>query len=204
MDLYIRPLTIDDLDRCETVEAAAFPPAEAATREKIEYRLTVCPELCLGLFAREGKSSQGRVIRQGTTLAYNPSDTSNGNDLIAHTISTKSISSVVTDADMAVPHSWKTDPTATYDVGHQSEGKTITLHSLAVSPNSQKSGYGKTLMAYYIKHMIQAAQTERISILTYDRLVSYYEKLGFTHHGKSQSEYAGVAWHDLSYEFNTA
>ncbi|KAK1726528.1 acyl-CoA N-acyltransferase [Colletotrichum acutatum] len=200
MDLYIRPLSLNDLDRCVTVEAAAFPPAEAATREKathIEYRLTVCPGLCLGLFAREGKSSPGRIIRQGTTLVYNPSETSSRDDLIAHTISTKSVSSVVTDEDMAVPSAWKTDPTATYDMGHRPEGKTITLHSLAVAPNFQKLGYGKTLMAYYIEHMMETAQAERISILTYDRLVSYYEKLGFTHYGKSQSEYAGVAWHDL-------
>ncbi|KAK1703138.1 acetyltransferase [Colletotrichum lupini] len=197
MDLYIRLLLVNDLDRCVIVEAAAFPPAEAATREKIEYRLTVCPELCLGLFVRKGKSSPESVIRQGITPVYSPSETSSRDELIAHTISTKSISPVVTDEDMAVPSAWKINPTATYDVGHRPEGRTITLHSLAVAPHFQKSGYGKTLMAYYIEHMMQTAQAERISILTYDRLVSYYEKLGFTHYGKSQSEYAGVAWHDL-------
>lgn len=135
------------------------------------------------------------------TPVYNPSEISDCDELIAHTISTKSVSPVVTDEDMAVPSAWKTDPTATYDVGHQPEGRTITLHSLAVAPNLQKSGYGKTLMAYYIDHMKQTAQAERISILTYDRLVSYYEKLGFTHYGKSQSEYAGVAWHDLVWSY---
>ena len=35
MALYIRALSIDDLDRCQKVEHAAFPPAEAATREKV-------------------------------------------------------------------------------------------------------------------------------------------------------------------------
>ncbi|UQC87563.1 acetyltransferase [Colletotrichum lupini] len=155
---------------------------------QIEYRLTVCPELCLGLFVRKGKSSPESVIRQGITPVYSPSETSSRDELIAHTISTKSISPVVTDEDMAVPSAWKINPTATYDVGHRPEGRTITLHSLAVAPHFQKSGYGKTLMAYYIEHMMQTAQAERISILTYDRLVSYYEKLGFTHYGKSQSE----------------
>jgi hypothetical protein len=32
---YIRQLTIQDLDECLAVETAAFPPAEAATREKV-------------------------------------------------------------------------------------------------------------------------------------------------------------------------
>lgn len=35
MSLYIRVLSIDDLDRCQKVEQSAFPPAEAATREKV-------------------------------------------------------------------------------------------------------------------------------------------------------------------------
>ncbi|GKT52524.1 putative N-acetyltransferase [Colletotrichum spaethianum] len=104
---------------------------------------------------------------------------------------------------MAFPETWKVDPTAVHNVGHKTEGRTIALHSLAVLPPCQKLGYGKKLMATYIKEMGQTGQADRISILTYDRLVPYYQKLGFTHFGKSQSEYAGVAWHDLAFEFGT-
>ncbi|GKT97192.1 polyamine acetyltransferase [Colletotrichum tofieldiae] len=105
---------------------------------------------------------------------------------------------------MAFPAAWKTDPTTVHYVGHKPEGRTIALHSLAVSPPYQKLGYGKKLMAAYIKEMERTGKADRISILTYDRLVPYYQKLGFTHFGKSQSEYAGVAWHDLAFEFGTA
>lgn len=35
MALYIRQLNINDLERSLVVETAAFPPAEAATREKV-------------------------------------------------------------------------------------------------------------------------------------------------------------------------
>jgi hypothetical protein len=52
-------------------------------------------------------------------------------------------------------------------------------------------------MKAYFKHMKERGAAERISILTYDRLVPYYKALGFEHYGKSESEYAGVAWHDL-------
>ncbi|KAH0438598.1 acetyltransferase [Colletotrichum camelliae] len=183
---YIRVLSIDDLDRCSVVESAAFPPAEAATREKIDYRLSVCPELCLGLFV-PGNSTT--VKPEGDIPVFTAPPTGSDNDkLIAHVIATKSTSRVVKDEDMSFPETWKTDPTAQYGVGHQAEGRTIALHSLAVSPSYQRSGFGKKLMKSYIEYMRQHGQADRISILTYDRLLPYYQTLGFTHYGKSASE----------------
>lgn len=38
MALYIRQLDIGDLERSLVVETAAFPPAEAATREKVRQK----------------------------------------------------------------------------------------------------------------------------------------------------------------------
>ena len=35
MPLYVRQLSINDLEESLVVETAAFPPAEAATREKV-------------------------------------------------------------------------------------------------------------------------------------------------------------------------
>ncbi len=51
--LCIRPLTIYDLAQVEKLEQNAFDDAERADKEKLEYRLTVCPELSSGLFIRE-------------------------------------------------------------------------------------------------------------------------------------------------------
>ena len=106
------------------------------------------------------------------------------------------VNSRVQDEDMAYPEDWKTNSTP-QSTGHKPQGRTIALHSLAVSPNRQKTGLGKGLMKAYIDEMRRTGNADRIAILTYDRLVPYYEKLGFTHYGKSESEYAGVAWHDL-------
>ncbi|KAK1569799.1 acetyltransferase [Colletotrichum navitas] len=202
MELYIRPLSIEDLDQCATVESAAFPPAEAATREKIEYRLSVCPHICYGLFARHGTSTAEGCRQQGDIPILTKAPDGWGNDrLIAHTIATQSVSRAVKDEDMACPVKWKTESTAIHCVGHRPEGRSIALHSLAVSPSWQRLGYGKKLISIYIKEMMKIGQADRISILTYDRLVPYYQKLGFAHFGKSQSEYAGVVWHDLAFEF---
>ncbi|TDZ16451.1 Polyamine N-acetyltransferase 1 [Colletotrichum sidae] len=202
MTAYIRPLSIGDLSQCVAVESAAFPPAEAATPEKIEYRLSVCPELCYGLFVAAGTSDHDCIGQTEIPVLASAPANSSDDKLLAHVISTKSTSSVVKDADMAFPPKWKDNPAGHYDVGHQPQGSTIALHSLAVTPSVQRRGLGKKLMASYTKHMKDAGIADRIAILTYDRLLSYYQSLGFTHYGKSASEYAGVAWHDLAYEFS--
>lgn len=44
IDIKIRPVTIEDLDSITDVEAACFPPAEAATRESFEHRIQAFPE----------------------------------------------------------------------------------------------------------------------------------------------------------------
>ncbi|GME97149.1 unnamed protein product [Ambrosiozyma monospora] len=51
--LCIRPLTIYDLKQVLALEAKGFPESERASEAQIKYRLTVCPELCSGLFVRE-------------------------------------------------------------------------------------------------------------------------------------------------------
>ncbi|KAJ4325903.1 hypothetical protein N0V84_003289 [Fusarium piperis] len=198
MALYIRQLNINDLERSLVVETAAFPPAEAASREKIEYRLTVCPELCIGIFLRAGADLPAQAPQDIPIITEGASD---DDVLIGHVISTMSTNKPVRDEDMAFPPEWKANPQTDYEVGHKKNGTTIALHALAVSPDYQRSGFGKALMAAYINQMKKAGRAERISILTYDRLVPYYQKLGFEHYGKSESEYAGVAWHDLSYVF---
>lgn len=52
-NLSIRPLTIEDIDQCIALENSGFPADERCSEEKFKYRLTVCPELCSGLFVRE-------------------------------------------------------------------------------------------------------------------------------------------------------
>lgn len=154
----------------------------------------MCPELCYGLFVKTG-ATPSRV--EGPIPIIDANQVSGPETLVAHTISTKSRSKVVTDDDMKVPANWQADPKAAYDVGNQRDGRSVALHALAVDPQYQRVGFGKALMKAYIDQIGKTGVADRISILTYDRLVEYYKKLGFTHYGKSESNYAGVEWHDL-------
>ena len=44
MHMLIRHATMEDLDAIEAVEAACFPPAEAATNESLTARVATYPE----------------------------------------------------------------------------------------------------------------------------------------------------------------
>ena len=73
-NLSIRPLTIQDIDQCVELEAKGFPPEERCSREKFNYRLTVAPELCAGLFVREYdyKNSRNNTRTKTTTTTNCP------------------------------------------------------------------------------------------------------------------------------------
>lgn len=46
-DLTVRPARMEDLDRCAAVEAACFPPQQAASRSSIRDRIAAYPEYFL-------------------------------------------------------------------------------------------------------------------------------------------------------------
>ncbi|MCJ1313875.1 hypothetical protein MMC25_007555 [Agyrium rufum] len=105
---YVSTLTLADLESCVALENAAFPETERASREKLIYRLSTCPELCLGLYS---------TIKEPTTdteiVVYKngrPPDSTKPDHravLIAHVIATLTTAPAVTDASMEIPPDFK-------------------------------------------------------------------------------------------------
>ncbi|OCL09286.1 acyl-CoA N-acyltransferase [Glonium stellatum] len=102
---------------------------------------------------------------------------------------------------MALPPQWQSDLNADPHLGHKEDGRTICLHSLAVLPDYQNQGLGKLLVLAYIERMKSSGVADRIALITYDRLVPFYERLGFEYLGKSEVNYAGGGWNDMVLEF---
>lgn len=98
--LCIRPLNIPDIAQVLALEIQGFPPHERASALRIEYRLTVCPELCSGLFVREfdTESVNSKELPDHSTIKKET--------LIGHVIGTKMVSETVTDESMVVPPSF--------------------------------------------------------------------------------------------------
>ncbi|KAL0632364.1 hypothetical protein Q9L58_008759 [Maublancomyces gigas] len=176
--IYVRGLTLKDLDACVSLENQTFIPEERCSRKQFKYRLSTCPELSLGIFTASS------FPNPYTGLATEV--------LLGHAIATKTSSRLVTDACMASsPYS------------HTESGTTVALHSLAILPSYQRRTLGTTLLAEFIRRSGSrpGIPIERIAIIARERLVRFYQRFGFTVAGASGVGFGGGGWRDLVLEF---
>ncbi|KAI1767387.1 hypothetical protein GGR53DRAFT_463490 [Hypoxylon sp. FL1150] len=199
---HIRPLNISDLDSCVALENAAFVnPEHRCTREKFEYRLTTCPELCLGLFCTiEPSDVDDMDIELVTLPTAHPVQTGRKakSVLLAHIVATRSKDLVVTDNAMDYPRDFRTRKGRNdTDLGHQPDGETICMHSVAVHPGLQGCGLGKLIIKAYLQQQKGAAAAERCALICKHYLIPYYERFSFTLYGSSKATFGGDVWYDM-------
>jgi len=199
---YTRPLTISDLESVVALEIAAFPdPNERATREKLIYRLTKCNELCLGIFCTV---LPGSNIKAETLATGRPVETSRRNGavsvLLGHVIAAKTDSPLVDDDSMDYPQDWQSEHPKPSKLGHIEAGRTIALHSVAILPAFQKRGLGRILMMCYMQTMNGAGIADRLSLISHDHKLQWYEKLAFINKGKSECKYGNGGWYDMVFD----
>ncbi|KAI0132330.1 hypothetical protein BJ170DRAFT_242931 [Xylariales sp. AK1849] len=200
----IRPLTVSDLDSCVALENAAFiSPQHRCSPEKFEYRLTSCPELCMGIFCTVTPgSAKGWEIE--TCKPAKPAETGRNDGsvsvLFAHIIGTSTTRELVTDDAMDYPRDFRTTKPNKSGLGHQKDGRTVALHSLAVHPKLQGCGLGRLIMKSYMQQINNSGTADRISLISQGYLVSYYERFGYKHKGQSNAQFGGGGWHDLTIE----
>ncbi|ODQ64736.1 acyl-CoA N-acyltransferase [Nadsonia fulvescens var. elongata DSM 6958] len=184
-NLYLRNLSLADLDQVDKLESQAFSENERASREKIAYRLRNCADICFGLFQT--------------------CDDPNAEILVGHTLSTKTNSFFITDQAMEMP---ELDPVTHTPVseqeklGHLPTGPTVALHSLAVAKNFRKQGLAQVLMKYTAEAISSDNATtrnraDRISIIVHGELVPFYQHLGYKDNGPSKCAHGGEKWNDM-------
>lgn len=122
--------------------------------------------------------------------------------LVAHILATRTPSEKITDATMGIPPDWRNkgtipNGTETEPLGHQDQGGTIAVHSLAVLNEHQGKGLGTTLMKAYIQRIKDAEIADRIALLSHDHLVPFYQGLGFVNLGESDCKFGGGGWYDM-------
>lgn len=208
-NLSIRPLTIEDLQQCVLLESRGFPEEERCTPEKFEYRLTACPELCLGLFIREyvhrynainlpevaerlEKENKDVPSEEPEEPVKLPVTSSVVNEtLIGHIIATKIHGDTISESSMNLPS--PADPAA----GHHELSRTIGIHGLVVDPEWQGKNLGTLLMHDYIQKLSNQDLGSKVVIIAHKPLVPFYEKIGFVNNGESKCTFANQTWFDL-------
>lgn len=188
--IYVRPLTLKDLDAVMTVETQAFVPAERCTRKQFHALLSTpstSHPLSLGIFASTSPGSP--------PPAHNPTE-----HLLGHAIASKITSQRITDSCYSTSSSSSSTSSASHTTG-----ATIALHSLAIVPACQRRTLGTTLLAEFIVNCLKAAAgaVERIAIIAREGLVRFYERFGFVCHGLSKVGFGGGGWRDLVLELST-
>ncbi|KAI8155452.1 Polyamine N-acetyltransferase 1 [Colletotrichum sp. SAR 10_70] len=201
----VQPLTSSSVESCVVLENAAFPnPDHRATREKFEYRLSTCSDICSGIFCSIVPSeAKDKDFALETLPVANPVETGRANGavlaLCAHVVSTLGNGPVVTDADMSYPVNWRDQESSkSSGLGHQVMGRTVCLHSFAVAPKLQGCGLGKLMMKSYLQQINNSGVADRVALICQDQyLVSYYKRFGFRHVGESRASFAGGGWNDM-------
>lgn len=118
--------------------------------------------------------------------------------LLGHVVVTKSKNSTVADDDMAVPSDWEKTPTLAQTQGHQEDGKTICVHSLAILPEYQRRGLGRLLMKSYIQRIEASGVADRIALIAHKEFAPFYGSLGFQDLGQSKAQFGGGGWIDMA------
>ncbi|KAI1379411.1 acyl-CoA N-acyltransferase [Hypoxylon crocopeplum] len=203
----VRPLTISDLESCVALENAAFTnPEHRCTREKFEYRLATCPELCIGLFCTVVPGN-AKSFEIDTLPPSHPVETGRDDGartvLLAHIIATRSDGRVVTDAAMDYPRDFRTSKRNTSGLGHQDAGSTVCVHSLSVHPKLQACGLGKLIMKSYLQQLKNSAIADYCALICQEYLISFYKRFNFEHQGPSEAGFGGGGWHDMTLEIDS-
>lgn len=213
-NLSIRPLTIEDAELSYELECKGFPEAERCSLENLKYRLTVCPELCSGLFIRDYEYKYNainlpevseRLEKEHSSKADNEKESDDEDDaevpsksavirekLIGHIIATKTHADKITEASMQLP----TEDNK--DAGHIEYSRYIGIHALVVDPEWQGKNLATLLMHDYIQKLSNQDLGDKVIIIAHKELIPFYEKIGFNDLGISQCKFADTEWHDLA------
>lgn len=130
---------------------------------QLKYRLSKCGELCLGLFCTVLPESGFEAETLATSL---PVETGRENKavsvLLGHVIATKTHDVRVSEESISVPKDWESQNPEPSTFGHQEDGRTIVLHSVAVLPGYRSRGIGNTLIMALIHQVKGTGIADRL------------------------------------------
>ncbi|MBR1423080.1 MAG: GNAT family N-acetyltransferase [Ruminococcus sp.] len=80
--------------------------------------------------------------------------------------------------------------------GYDDNGKNLLIYGLAVHPEYRKQGIAHKLMEHFL-NAAKAAGKEHVSLTCKESLIGFYESMGYSNHGLSESVLGNVVSYDM-------
>jgi ribosomal protein S18 acetylase RimI-like enzyme len=171
MLMLIRHATMEDLDAIEAIEAACFPPQEAASNESLTARVATYPNYFWLLVNDDDDDTRFPAsVYDGTLVGFVNGMATNIPDLD---------DVMYEDASM-----------------HDSQGEWQMIFGVCIAPVYQHRGCASYLLRQVILDSTMAGR-KGIVLTCKERLVGFYSRLGFIDEGISSSTHGNVAWHQM-------
>lgn len=204
MPMRIRHATLDDATAIASVEAACFPAAEAASEREVRARLAVYPNhfwlMVDDEAAVRGKATTStRPAEPAGMMDHsdtdNAADAADADDASVHDGRLVAfVNGFVTDeADL-------TDEMYEDASMHDEHGAWQMIFGVDTAPEYRHHGYASMLLRAAIEDA-RAAGRAGLVLTCKDRLIGFYERLGFVNEGVSGSTHGDVTWYQMRLRF---
>ncbi|KAI3404543.1 hypothetical protein KGF56_002642 [Candida oxycetoniae] len=209
-NLSIRPLTIEDLDQCVELESKGFSEEERCPAATMRYRLTVAPELCSGLFIRdfewkynllnlpevarqvEREHDESKNHKEMDEEEFPGKSSVTKETLVGHIIATKIAGTRISEASMQLPTE------GVQGSGHIESSRIIGVHSVVIEPKWRGKNLAALLLHDYIQKLSNQDVGDQLVLIVHEKLIPFYEKMGFSNLGESACKHANTKWYDMA------
>ena len=186
----LRQPTPPELVQIYALEAASYPADEAATEEKLEFRLehasaAPSPALVPPSCPPDPLSDVGIGGRPAFFRAMWCTQASHGcevGDLLGFICATLAPTEELLEETMA---------------GHDPAGSTLCIHSVVTAGGMRRRGVAQTMLREYIAHVRGVGGVRLLKLLTKPYNAPLYEKAGFTHLGEWAGEHGSLPWLEM-------
>lgn len=175
-------LTAKDTESCVSLEQDAFHGVHRHDPDHIQYCLSNCSAISLGLFTSTNAAMSTATYQYARSPdSFEPQRKA---ALVAHIVATKTTNSTILEEDIQIG-------------GHKEQGRTIAIHSFGVLQAYRQNGLGTMLLTSYIDRIKGSACADRIAVLANEEMIKFYQGLGFELVGDSKVIKEMDHWYDM-------
>ncbi|MEW5315353.1 MAG: hypothetical protein WDW38_006790 [Sanguina aurantia] len=179
--VFFRPAQQEDLASITALELASYPADEAATPEKLAYRMHNAGDFFMVAVKQEAAAYPSEPDGDDSAAATH-SDT-----IVGFVCGTCTSSERYSHACMS---------------HHEPEGARLCIHSVVVREDLRRRGLAQRMLRAYFMFMQGTAEhVIHVHLVSKALLVPLYEKSGLTVVGPAQLEHGADSWIELALEF---